>query len=253
MSAHATRVTHVVAHRGNAGDFPENTVAALQSAFRHGVRFCLVDVQLAGDETPVLCRDVELARTTGATGSIFDYRAPELEQLEVAEHARFGARHAGTRLAQLADLAHLLRMRPEVTAFLDLQRASLARHGVETCVGRVLDAVREVRAQCVPVSSDLGAVHLARERTQGPVGWALGEYDGHARLKYEALRPDYLLVSRAALPDDASRLWRGPWRWLVTDVQAPDEAVTLAGRGADFVATAAVAAFTRELRLRAQA
>jgi glycerophosphoryl diester phosphodiesterase len=253
MAAHSHRVTHLVAHRGNARECPENTLPALRSAMDLGVRFFLVDVQLAADETPVVFRDVELARIAGVDGTVFDLSARELEHVDVGETQRLGPRHRGTRMPRLEEIRMLLGDHPELTAFVELQRASLERHGTEIVVARVLETLRPVRAQCVLVSQDLAAVHLARERSGCRVGWVVPAYDLHARLKYEALRPDFLLVDASALPAGAGRLWRGPWRWVVLGVDAPTDAVALAARGADFVATSSVASLSGELRSRARA
>lgn len=252
MAAHSHRVTHLVAHRGDAGDHPENSLAALDSAFAFGVRFFLVDVQLAADETPIVFRDVELARVAGVEGTIFDLSARELEHVDVGETHRLGPRHRGTRMPRLDEIRVLLGDRPELTAFVELQRASLERHGTEIVVARVLETLRPVRAQCVIVSQDLAAVHVARERTGCRIGWVVPAYDLHVRLKYEALRPEFLLVDSTLLPPGAGRLWRGPWRWIVLGVDEPDAAVALAARGADFVATSAVARLSGELRSRAR-
>lgn len=253
MAAHTHRVTHLVAHRGNARDCPENTLVALRSAFEHGVRFFIVDVQLAADETPIVFRDVELARIAGVEGAVFDLSARELEHVDVGETQRLGPRYRGTRMPRLDEIRMLLGDRPELTAFVDLQRASIERHGAEIVVARTLDTLRPVRAQCVLVSQDLAAVHLARERTGCRIGWVVPAYDLHSRLKYEALQPDFLLVDAAQLPSGGSRLWRGPWRWVVLGVEEPEAAVALAERGADFVATGAVAPLSLGMRNRVRA
>jgi glycerophosphoryl diester phosphodiesterase len=246
------RVTHLVAHRGNAGDYPENTLPALRSACHLGVRFALLDVQLAADEVPFVCRDVVLARTAGLGVSVFDLGSRELAALDVSEPDRFGELHHGTLLPALADVAALCIEHPEITLLLELHRESLARFGADVVVGRVLEVLRAVKTQCIVVSRDLGAVNLARERGGHRVGWVLPAYDAHARLKYEALRPEFLLVEATDLPKDGTRLWRGPWRWVVLGVGDADEAQALAARGADFVATAAVAPLSAELRARAR-
>lgn len=248
-----SRVTHLVAHRGNAADHPENTLPAFRSAWDAGVRFAIVDVQLAADEIPVACRDAELARTAGVDVSVFDLGARELAAIDVSEPGRLDSRHRGTRMPLLSDVAALCADRPELTLLLDLQRESVARFGAETMARRVLDAVRPVRAQCVPVSRDLGIVNLARELGFASAGWVLPAYDSRARLKYEALRPDFLLVESAQLPADGSRLWRGPWRWIVLGVNDAAGAEELAARGADFVATGAVAPLSADLLARARA
>jgi glycerophosphoryl diester phosphodiesterase len=248
-----SRLTHLVAHRGNAAEYPENTLPAFQSAYDIGVRFALVDVQLASDEVPVACRDSSLLRTAGVDISVFDLAARELAAIDVSEPNRLGDRHRGTRMPLLADVASLCSARPELTLLLDLQRDSIARFGVKTVVSRVLEAVRPFRGQCVPVSRELGVVGVARELGAGSAGWVLPSCDSRARLKYEALRPDFLLVDAAELPADGSRLWRGPWRWVVLGVADAAQAEALAARGADFVGAGAVAPLSADLRARARA
>jgi glycerophosphoryl diester phosphodiesterase len=250
MAPVPARVTHLVAHRGNAAEYPENSLPALRSACEHGVRFALLDVQLAGDDVPVVCREATLARTAGVDLAVFDLAARELAALDVSEPDRLGGRHRGTRLPRLSDVAAYCAGQPALTLFLELGRESLARAGADTFVGRMQDELRAIRAQCVLVSRDLGAVHLARARAGFRIGWILPAYDAHARLKYEAIGPEFLLAEADRLPSGGARLWRGPWRWVVLGVDDGEEAARWAERGADFVATASVAKLSAALRAR---
>ena len=52
----------VVAHRGYAARYPENTIVALAAAVAGGTRFLEFDVQLSRDEVPLLCHDESLSR-----------------------------------------------------------------------------------------------------------------------------------------------------------------------------------------------
>ena len=55
----------LIAHRGNAADYPENTLAALRSAIELGLRHVEFDVQLTRDGVPVVLHDADLRRMTG--------------------------------------------------------------------------------------------------------------------------------------------------------------------------------------------
>lgn len=48
---------HLVAHRGCAARYPENTLAAVAAALQEGACCVEVDVQLSADRVPVLMHD----------------------------------------------------------------------------------------------------------------------------------------------------------------------------------------------------
>jgi glycerophosphoryl diester phosphodiesterase len=242
------RLTHLIAHRGNARDFPENTLPALQSAVDLGVRFIEFDVHLSADQVPVVIHDHELARTAGIPGCVFDLSAMELARTEVDEPQRFGGRHRGTRIPLLSEVVEFVAERHEITAFVEIKRASLRHFGHEVVVTRVLEALKPARSRCVVISFDLPAVHMARQRDGQAIGWVLTEYDAHARLKYEAFKPEFLFCDHEKLPADSERLWRGPWRWAIYEVDTPQLALSLAERGADFIETMAVAPMIQAFR-----
>jgi glycerophosphoryl diester phosphodiesterase len=89
---------HLVAHRGDARDFPENTIPAFTSALELGLRFLELDVHMSADGVPMVIHDHELTRTTGRPGCVFDMRARELVQIDACEPTRFGERFRGTRI-----------------------------------------------------------------------------------------------------------------------------------------------------------
>jgi glycerophosphoryl diester phosphodiesterase len=235
----APRFVHLIAHRGNARDFPENTLPALQSAIDLGVRFLEFDIQVSADGVPMVLHDAELTRTAGVAGSVFDLSAAELAATHVGEAQRFGDRFRDVRIPQLKDVVELVADRREITLFAEIKRASLRRHGHELVVPRVLEILKPLRSRCVVISFDLPAIHMARQHGGFAVGWCLTEYDAHARLKFEALKPEFLFCDQEKLPAEG-RLWRGPWRWAIYEVDRIELALELAERGADFIETMAV-------------
>lgn len=229
------RFLHLVAHRGDAAGHPENTLPAFQSALDLGVRFIEVDVQLAANGVPVAVREPMLA-FDGAVHMVGDLTAAELTQVDASEPDRFGDQFRGTCIARLVDVLSLLTKRPETTVFVTLGSASVVRFGHDQVVAQLLEALKPFRARCIVVSSDLPAVHRARQTAGFPIGWAIPSFDNHTRIKYEALQPEFLFCERGLLPQ-SYQLWRGPWRWVVRDVPTLDIALDLAAHGADFVAT----------------
>ena len=246
----AMRLLHLVGYRGNSAEFPENTLPALRSAIALGVRFIELDVHLSGDGVPMVCDEHQLARVTGDDDS--DMSGAQMSALDVSQTNRFGERFLGTLIPSLTTALRLLEGRPEITVFVVLGRASVARFGHDQVISQVVRALRPFRSRCVLVSKDLATIHTARTRAEYPVGWIIPAHDSHTRLKYEAFKPEYLFCDRALLPASGP-LWRGPWRWAVSEVSDLNTALELANRGADFVVTRNVRSLGEAMRAHAAA
>jgi glycerophosphoryl diester phosphodiesterase len=247
-----SRFLHLVAHRGNADEFPENTLPAIASALELGVRFIAVDVQVSGNGIPMAMRDCDLTALAGIAGDATQMTAAELAQIDASEPQRFGDRFKGTCIPRLIDVLGLLGRRPEATAFIIMGRASLIRIGHDQVVAQVLETLKPYRSRCILVSPDLPAIYRARQMAGVPIGWIIGTYDQHTRLKCEALQPEYLFCDRMLLPVSGN-LWRGPWRWVIQDVPTLEHALKLAERGAHFIATSSVRAVSEAMRAYAGA
>ncbi len=244
----AFRLLHMVAHRGNSRDFPENTQAALRSALTLGARFIEFDVHVSSDGVPVVARDRQFARIE----RFDDLSAAQLAAVPAGQPERFGDRFSDSRIETLANTLGLLEGRPEITAFIVIGDASVRRFGREHVISQVIRKLKPVRSRCVLASADLTTIHAARNMTGYPIAWVLPAYDDHTRLKYEALQPDYLFCDRAYIPP-GSTLWRGPWRWVVYEIETLESVLDLGARGAHFVATRDVRALSEAMRTHAAA
>lgn len=74
--------TQVIAHRGGAGLWPENTLFALQHADDLGVNFSEIDVRMTKDNVLVLMHDDSVDRTTNGSGLIKSLTLAELKNLD---------------------------------------------------------------------------------------------------------------------------------------------------------------------------
>lgn len=241
-------VPELVAHRGNAGDFPENTLPAFKSALHAGIPWVELDVQLSADRVPFVIHDATLERTTRAGGDLRSLAAPALAGVDAGEPARFGDRHLATPLPRLADFAELLAQYPGAQAFIELKRASLQWHGRAPCIDRVLEALSPVATRCVIISFDERAVAMARERTGLRIGWVLRDYRSDTLQQLAALAPDFAFINHQRLPDDQARLPAGPWRWAVYEVTDRRRALLEHARGAALVESMAPLRLLRELQ-----
>jgi len=239
MSTRAPRSTGIptlVAHRGYARHYPENTLVSIEAAIRAGAGHVEVDVQLSADGAAVLFHDRTLDRICGVPGAVHDRPLAELRTLRASEFGRFGYRFAREPIATLAALAELLAREPAVTAFIELKRVSLERFGS----GAVLDSIERdlapVRDQCIPISFDVEALAAARERGWPSVGGVIDRWGERRGDMLTRLKPQYLFCDVNGLPR-FGRLFADGARLVVYEVDDPALALALAARGVEFIET----------------
>lgn len=238
----------LIAHRGNADEYPENTLPALRSALDLGARHVELDVQLTADRQPVLLNDSNLKRMAGLDRSALEMTWQQLAEVQVCEPERFQRKYTDIGVPTLAQAVSLLATHPAVTAFVEIKRASLRVFGADVVVRKICEVLKPIVRQCVLVSRDLSAVHRVRQVSSYRVGWILSEYSSLSALKSEALVPDYLLCDHELLTETSAQLWRGPWRWVIHNVTSREAAAQLAARGARLVATTSYRKVLRDFK-----
>jgi glycerophosphoryl diester phosphodiesterase len=239
MNEHA-RLPRLVAHRGNAADFPENTLPALESAVSLGVRHVEFDVQLTRDGTPVMLHDADLRRVGDRAESVHDLDWPDLARCAVGETSRFGDRFQHVRPASLAPGRGSARGWPDVTAFVEIKRASLRRFGPDAVLRPVQAHLERVLDRCVCISFDAACIEAVRRANGMRVGWVIERYDEATRRQAESMRPISCSATWMDLAPDQGALWPGAWQWAIYEVREVDTARRCGRLGADFVETMAV-------------
>lgn len=154
----------VIAHRGGAGLWPENTLYAFRQAAALGVDVLEMDVQITRDGEIVVLHDSTVDRTTNGTGAVGDLTLTELRRLDAGytwtadDGQSFPYRGRGLTVPTLAEVFTAL---PNVPMNIEIKPsgpavagrlAQLVRdHGM---AGRVLiasfdrDVMREFRRLC---------------------------------------------------------------------------------------------------------
>jgi glycerophosphoryl diester phosphodiesterase len=238
MSSGATIIPRmppaIVAHRGDAEHFPENTLPALEAAWRRGIVHVEFDVQLSADGVPFVIHDASLERTTHGTGDVRLTMSGQLDGIDAGDPARFGRAHAGTALPRLAGVVELMAASPGARAFVEVKRASLVHHGRAHCIERILAALAPVRERCTLISFDADACRLARTSGGIEIGWVLDGDPVQLKSVLDLMRPEYVFCDHHRIPAGRS-LPAGPWTWVVYEVTDAGHALELAGRGAAMV------------------
>lgn len=234
----------LVAHRGEASRYPENSLSAFRGAAEAGADAVELDLQRAACGTPMVIHDPELQRTTGLDGRVEDYSAQRLTGFSVHEPGRFGDRFLGEPLPTLRQAAEMLAQLPFRHVFLELKEEALAGVHVATLVDRVLEdsqVLGDGRRALISFSAD--AVEETRRRGV-PAGWVLPALDDSRLRLATELAPEFLFCDRGHLPPTDTALPTGSWQWAVYEVTDAREARALHGRGVTLIETM----YPRELR-----
>ena len=229
----------LVAHRGYARRFPENTLEALSAALTAGACYIEFDIQMTADLVPVLLHDADLERTAGRPERLQDLTWSQLSSIDVGQRTVFGERFAGVRIPTLRSAVELLVGYPRAEAFVEVKPESIDRSGIESVLEHVLADIAVVRSRCIIVSSEVRFVRRARRLGETRIGLVLRQWSENARRELVDLAPEFVFLNRRRLPSE-SELWRGPWSWVIYEVVSPVEALNLGTRGVDLVETMAI-------------
>jgi len=233
-------VPELVAHRGYARRFPENTLAAVDAAIRAGARHVEIDVQISADGFPVLFHDRTLERMCGVTGAIHELTLAELRALSCHEPKTFGDRFRGEGVASLASFAQLVRQHPQVHAFVEVKRVAIERLGNERVLEKVLAAIEPAIAQCSLISFSIPFLTATRRAHQIRLGAVFDTWKEREHAAVWDLAPEFVfcdvdgLPARGALQHDHAKI-------AVYEITDPAQARSLHARGVHLVETFEIA------------
>ena len=232
-----TRLPALIAHRGYASRYPENTLVSIRAAIEAGAKFVEVDVQISADRIPVLHHDASVKRMTGVDKIVMDSSLMQLKKLDVYGEDRSSA---STTITTLRELTRFLRQHTDVTAFVEIKSESCDRFGLANVVDRVIDELQERTEQFVIISFEQKALRHVREHADGMrIGWVLDELSIAYQDQAQQLSPNYLFCDNELLPAPPA-FWPGNWQWAVYEIDNAPLAVHLGHCGAHFVETMAI-------------
>ena len=214
----------VVAHRGYAAKYLENTLEALSEAVKAGATMVEFDVQFTKDLTPIMLHDDNFKRTMGLDLSVFEITQRELQgKVELKQ------------ISEVEEVVVWLKANPEVKAFVELKQESIDMHGLEICVNALRESCDSALDQCVFISFNPDSVKNAQECGFMETGWVVLTYDEVGEKISEELSPDYLFADTEILPNDGSKLWEGIWEWVIYEVTSLEVASKLFERGVKII------------------
>jgi len=225
----------LMAHRGYAERYPENTLEAIQAAADAGVTHIEFDVQLTADGVPVLMHDASLKRTAGVNLDIREIEAADLHKFPVNYRKRFGDTHSGVRIPTLRDAVEIIEA--DWTYYVEIKRESLELFGVSKVVDAVCAALGEYAGQCVLISFEHDCLAYAGRTFGIRTGWVLRRFDEASRKLASELNPGFLIIN--ALRLGTGKPWPGDWQWACYEITEPEHARQLIDAGIDIISSMA--------------
>lgn len=216
----------VVAHRGFASKYLENTITALDEAVKVGAEMVEFDVQLTKDGVPIMIHDDNFKRTTGLDLSVF-----EINKKDLQNHVALKS------VSSVEEVMVWLQANPKVTAFVEIKQQSILFHGLEKCMKALKEVCESAIAQCVLISFNPFAVEAAIKTGFRQTGWVVISYDVAGEKIARNINPNYLFADTEILPEGKGKLWEGHWDWVIYEVVSKDVARKLHPRGVNIIET----------------
>lgn len=242
----------IVAHRGYAERYPENSIAACEAALLAGVQYIEIDIQLTADHIAYLLHDENLLRTVGCDIMITDIDSTQLESIVIKPNSPQAKNIQFTRPPKLEEYVELMLHWPNAYTFIEIKTESIEIYGHALVSQVILDVLKPILNRCALISYNLDFLHsiknlILTEKIKMPIGWILTHYDIHHYDKACELGPAFLICNYQKI--DNQPLWSGAWQWVLYEIKDADLAIQLYQKGADLIETMAIENLLQDPRI----
>jgi len=91
---------NAIGHRGYSDVYPENTLLSIEEAFKRGIKYCEIDINVTSDDVYVLYHDQPtMYRASSGNGYVVSSSYAELLELDFGSWK--GSQFKGTKIATL--------------------------------------------------------------------------------------------------------------------------------------------------------
>ncbi len=246
-------IPKLVAHRGFAKAYPENTLLSIKSAFELGAWFVEIDIQCLKDGTVVIYHDDNMQRVSNVDKNIMTLTKEELLQYYASEKSRFGDKFINNKITLLTELVPVLEKYKNGKLLVELKDESLSQFGISTVVDNVYKDLESVWQQIIIISYNIDSLRYSREKYHCDVAWVLTTWDDASHDIANAFKPDMIITNYKKINFDTDGLWPGPWQWVTYEVTDADHAIELSDKGVDLIESMDVGGLLQDTRLKLSA
>ncbi len=97
---------YILAHRGDSGSAPENTLASFKKAVDKGVDGVEFDVHLTADGVPIVIHDETVNRTTKSEGRVAELSLKEATKMDAGSH--YSSEFSHEKIPSLKDVLEIV-------------------------------------------------------------------------------------------------------------------------------------------------
>lgn len=178
----------VIAHRGAAGEAPENTLGSFRLALEQGADAIELDVHLSRDGELIVCHDHTIDRTTTGSGAIRELTVSELKRADAG--VKFAAAFEAERLPLLEEVFALVP--PHV--MINVENKDFADDGVAHKLYELLKRTDRIDGVVVSSFNHKSLARLKRLAPEVRVGLLYAsDHVNHRRMAEAAGMPVYSL------------------------------------------------------------
>jgi len=244
------KIPKIVAHRGYAECYPENTALAISAAFELGACYVEIDIQCLKDETVVIYHDENMQRVSSVDKNIMTLTKDEIGDYCAFEESRFGNKFSDNKISFLSDMVAVLKKYKNGKLLVELKDESLSQFGISNVVDNVYKDLELVWEQIIIISYNVESLEYSREKYSCDVAWVITTWDEASHKVANDFKPEMIITNYKKVDFDNEGLWQGPWQWVTYEVTDPEHAMLLHEKGVDLIESMDIGGLLQDSKLK---
>jgi glycerophosphoryl diester phosphodiesterase len=243
-------IPKIVAHRGYAEIYPENSILAISAAFELGACFVEIDIQCLNDGTVVIYHDDNMLRVSNVNKNIMTISKDECMKYSAYEPERFGDEFIHNKIPFLAEMVAVLQKYKNGKLLVELKDESLSQFGISTVVDNVYKDLQSVWEQIIIISYNMDSLKYSRDKYGCDVAWVITNWDDESHQQADEFKPEMIITNYKKIQFESGGLWSGPWQWVAYEVTDPKQAFSLTKQGVDHIESMDIGGLFKNKKLK---
>ncbi|GMR05580.1 MAG: hypothetical protein BMS9Abin25_0155 [Gammaproteobacteria bacterium] len=224
----------IVAHRGYAAAYPENTLPAIKAAVDAGVVAVEVDIQFSRDGVPLLLHDADIGCIASTNNKVFETNIADIKKIAICEREKCAGRSTDVFYCTLDEFADYLRQTPKLQVFVEIKQKGIDLFGAAYVIMQLEQSLKNVREQCIIISYSADFLKNVHLQTVFPIGYILTFWDDKNLKEAYSLQPEFVICNHTKIPENTN-FREFAWQWLLFEITDCDQMYFYADRGVQWV------------------